>query len=322
MKIVKLTFNHDWPLFRQVPGNKNIWGNFQFVIDDELKECDAWVVYSDYKLERSEVICNPNNVLFIPAEGPNTSPEFSRKFLDQFARVVTVQKKIKHKNKFFYHNANPWFVEKSHDELLNLTIPKKEKLICVLTSNKNFSKGHRKRLDFISQLKNHFGDQLDVFGKGINDFDSKFDLLSKYKYSIVIENDFLNYWVTEKLFDCLLTYTIPIYYGCPNLKEIIKEDCYIPIDINYLNESIKLIEDSINNNYFEKKIHEVESARKNYLMNESFFPFLVGQLNKLDFSLDKKLVIIEKDRLNNWLKFKRSYYYLKHIIYTYLKKIY
>jgi hypothetical protein len=36
-------------------------------------------------------------------------------------------------------------------------------------------------------------------------------------FSIIIENSKEDYMFTEKLIDCFLTGTIPIYYGCPSI---------------------------------------------------------------------------------------------------------
>ena len=47
----------------------------------------------------------------------------------------------------------------------------------------------------------------------------KFPLFETYQYSFVIENSSQTNYFTEKLIDCLITKTIPIYYGCPNISE-------------------------------------------------------------------------------------------------------
>lgn len=39
------------------------------------------------------------------------------------------------------------------------------------------------------------------------------------KFHIAIENTRARYWFTEKLIDCFLTFTIPIYWGCLNLGD-------------------------------------------------------------------------------------------------------
>ena len=43
-------------------------------------------------------------------------------------------------------------------------------------------------------------------------------------FSVAIENEKLDNWITEKLIDCLVTKTIPIYWGCPNVSEYFDPD--------------------------------------------------------------------------------------------------
>ena len=43
--------------------------------------------------------------------------------------------------------------------------------------------------------------------------------LMKYKFHIAVENSSLPNYMTEKLHDCFLTKTVPIYYGCPNISD-------------------------------------------------------------------------------------------------------
>jgi hypothetical protein len=47
----------------------------------------------------------------------------------------------------------------------------------------------------------------------------KRDALVPFQYSVVMENARLENWFTEKLIDCFMTKTIPIYWGAPNIAE-------------------------------------------------------------------------------------------------------
>jgi len=295
MKIVKVSFNYDWPLFRQSPQGLGEWGDYKFVLDDTLKECDFWIVYTSYKFVTETVTCHPDNIIFMPGECYNTSPRFSQKFLNQFGALVTVQRELKHKNIRYAHNANPWFVDKNYDELLALETPKKIKLISVVSSNKAFTEGHKSRLDFVAKLKNHFGDQLDVFGRGIKDFDDKWEVLADYKYSIAIENDNCDDWVTEKFFDCLLAHTLPFYYGCPNLESIVDKNAFIRIDSDNFEESVKIIEDSIRNNEFEKRLEHIKKEAVASLNKHNFFPFVVDILDTMDATKAKRAVTVKAE---------------------------
>ena len=49
--------------------------------------------------------------------------------------------------------------------------------------------------------------------------DAKFTLFKTYQFHLAIENSRQENYFTEKLIDCLITKTIPIYYGCPNIQE-------------------------------------------------------------------------------------------------------
>jgi len=58
--------------------------------------------------------------------------------------------------------------------------------------------------------------------------DTKKNVLKHYKFSICFENA-KNYpgLITEKIFDCFASGTVPIYYGAPNVSDYIPENCFI-----------------------------------------------------------------------------------------------
>ena len=292
MKIVKITYNFDWPLFRQTPKSTQVWGDYKFVIDDELTECDYWVIYCDYLLKKETLKCPPENIIFIPGECYNTSPKFSQKFLDQFGLILTVQRELKHRNIKYTHNANPWFVDKSYDELVSGRTPEKPKMISVITSNKSFTEGHRKRLAFVKRLKEHFGDQLDLFGRGINDFEDKWEVVAPYKYSIAIENDFCDDWVTEKFFDCIYANTLAFYYGCPNLEDTIDERSFIRIDLNNFDATVRVIENALENKEFEKRAEAMQQQKLRSLDSDQFFPWLTAILDEQNNNAVKKKITL------------------------------
>lgn len=88
--------------------------------------------------------------------------------------------------------------------------------VCI-TSVKAFLPGHDIRLNFIKNSK----DKIDLYGRGIKEVESKLDVLHNYAFSLAIENNISknDYYFTEKFIECIITGTIPIYYGCPNIGE-------------------------------------------------------------------------------------------------------
>lgn len=91
----------------------------------------------------------------------------------------------------------------------------KSKLVSAISSNKQMVPGHGVRLNFINSIK----DRVDLYGRGFHDIASKLDGLKDYMFSVTIENVVTQNGFSEKIQDCFLTGTIPIYYGCPNIGE-------------------------------------------------------------------------------------------------------
>jgi len=50
---------------------------------------------------------------------------------------------------------------------------------------------------------------------------------NQFNFSICFENSSINGYITEKLFDCFFSKCVPIYFGAPNIKSYIPEDCFI-----------------------------------------------------------------------------------------------
>jgi len=57
--------------------------------------------------------------------------------------------------------------------------------------------------------------------------DSKSATLSGYTFAICFENMVMQGWVTEKIFDCLASGTIPIYLGAPDVEHWVDPACFI-----------------------------------------------------------------------------------------------
>lgn len=57
--------------------------------------------------------------------------------------------------------------------------------------------------------------------------ESKYEVLSRYRFSLCFENMAMNGYVTEKLFDCLYAGTIPLYLGASNIEQLVPSKAYI-----------------------------------------------------------------------------------------------
>lgn len=76
-------------------------------------------------------------------------------------------------------------------------------------------------------------------------------------YSVVIESSSESNYFTEKLIDCLITKTIPVYWGCPNVSEYFDTSYWIDpqnvLSFNYTEEYYYQNLNKINNNFEKAK---------------------------------------------------------------------
>jgi len=56
---------------------------------------------------------------------------------------------------------------------------------------------------------------------------SKFDVLSRYDFSLCLENTAMDGYITEKIFDCLYAGAIPLYLGAPDIRTSIPPETFI-----------------------------------------------------------------------------------------------
>jgi hypothetical protein len=114
----------------------------------------------------------------------------------------------------------------------------KTRLVSMMSSSKNFSKGHSYRLKWVDKLRG----SLDLYGRGFKPVDKKEEALKDYMFSVTIENDsYPTYW-SEKILDCFATGTIPVYYGSPDIGDYFNTDGIITLtddfDVSQLTEEL------------------------------------------------------------------------------------
>ncbi len=96
----------------------------------------------------------------------------------------------------------------------------------------------------------------------------KLSKLAEYKFAICFENTSFPGYVSEKIFDCLLAGTIPLYLGAPDIGDIIPVNCYVDCrrfrDYRGLREFVL----SLLKNHDE--IDVLRSAGRSYLASDHF----------------------------------------------------
>jgi hypothetical protein len=118
---------------------------------------------------------------------------------------------------------------KSFIDINDGNIYKKNKLVSMIASNKIMCDEHRFRQEMIHK----FSGQCDHFGRGYNELSNVVDGLKDYCFSFVFENATYSNMFTEKITNCFMCGTIPIYYGMSNIGDIFNPDGIIMLNDDF-----------------------------------------------------------------------------------------
>ena len=281
------------------------WGDVCFAFTRDVREADA-VAVIHYPGWSETIRVAPQNVFLFQVETPNAPQLFfirDSRYHRGFAKVFTPMPLRADGSYVETHSAMGWYVKTNYKEARNpaglrnsygflrghrLELEEKRHRMSAVASNLRQLPGHRARYEFIERLKRRFRGEIDFFGTGFHFLPDKWDGLYPYRYSIAIENDVArNYW-TEKIMDCYLAYTIPIYYGCPNIRDFFSPESYIPIDIAKPESAEETIAQCLKDpGDYERRLPYILEARNAVLEKYSLVPYL-GACIKRHYQADAR----------------------------------
>jgi hypothetical protein len=226
--------------------------------------------------------------------------EYHRSYYDyicnnnkNFDLVLTFDKTLLNKGENFVMNlyGTCWL----DDSYINIW--DKNKLCSMVTSNKKETSGHRFRHIITDYIKNN-NIKIDIYGgnylnlpymttkaftkehSGRHISNCKIYALKDYMFSISIENSKEDFMFTEKLIDCFLTGTVPIYYGCPSIGKFFNINGIIVIDslLDLMNVLSSITIDLYNNMkpYIEEN-YNIAQQYKNFNINEKAILNLINK---------------------------------------------
>lgn len=276
--IIKLERYFGYPdLKRQTPGNSMKWKDLTFT-EENVEECD-YLIILDYPKNDFSIKVNKDNIIHLCLEPPNEISKY-RQYANKKVKWIFNQLDIK-QNNILSHGALPWHVNKDFDFLKDLKVENlsKENRIVWITSNQRSSKGHKVRMDFLENIQSL--PFVDLYGRGIKPIDDKWDVLSKSKYAIAYENFQSDYYWTEKIIDCFLSYTMPLYFGCNKIDDFFPKDSFIQIDPNDKHADL-FLEEIVTSNKWEENLEAITRARELVLNEYQLFPFLSKAIQSLE----------------------------------------
>jgi Glycosyltransferase family 10 (fucosyltransferase) C-term len=140
--------------------------------------------------------------------------------------------------------------------------PDKASRISVVCSKKSQLPRHRHRLALIDHLCVAFPDKIDVFGHGFRPIPDKAMAIAPYRYHLVLENNTIDHFWTEKTADAYLGYALPLFSGCANIDDYFPAASFIRLpDIDDVTAITASIADVLNNDPFADRLNAITGAR-------------------------------------------------------------
>jgi hypothetical protein len=231
-------------LIEQFKTSENDLNGVEFVYDDTYDVC---VVFGYV----SEEIKDNTKIILFPQEPTWTGGH--QKNFDRFIKVFGYDKSKYYQSEMiietiahmFYGSTGPWqegWDFWNYNNIINSKF-EKTKGICSFISNRGVDdlshpEGclYGERLNLVKSISNNvpfvnFYGWGDGNGSNLKPFTlRKGDTIKDYKFCLTVENSSEKYYISEKFYDCILTNTIPIYFGCSNIKDYWPENNFILLD--------------------------------------------------------------------------------------------
>ena len=262
---------------RYTPQNKGIWGQLEGV--DNYKDAQVFGVvdYLPPNLGINEAQC-----VFLGAHPPSMQ---SYKDMSQYRGI----KSYDCAKEFGFGEI---WLDFTYDQLMEMNPPAKTKKLGAIVSNADTQFYHKKRIEWLKRFTDTNPQDFDLYGRIIPSTES----MKRYyrgicgswdargavsangnnhmvgKEQVILSTQFLvefdafneNHYFGERVFDCLLGWASPIYWGCTNLHKYLPKECFSYLDIDGDGKDVK---DIISSNLYESKLPFIKEARM-VLLNE------------------------------------------------------
>jgi len=220
----------------QTPEERVIWKNLQGV--NTTSEANYYIILERIP-KQLKVQTDYSKVIYFQAE-------------PSFIHAPEEKTILPKKDKFFahfdyknFHQPTTWWSRIPFKKLENLPYKKNKQLSCIMTT-KTMKRipGYAKRLNFLEKFIKKYGDYIEVYGRGTENKThsaykgplnyNKFcnaGAFVDYRHTFICENCTEKGHFTERVNDCILNWSIPIYWGAPNIYDYYPKEALYTIDI-------------------------------------------------------------------------------------------
>jgi GR25 family glycosyltransferase involved in LPS biosynthesis len=166
-------------------------------------------------------------------------------------------------------------------------IPSKKDEVVSIFSHKLNDTGHQLRVAF-AKTQN-----IQIYGRenyhevsnymGVVPEDNRFNVYSKYKYCLAVENNFEMNYASEKIWEPILCECLPFYWGCPNLEDYIDPRTFVRLPLEDPAQAASIMQNALLEDLWSKRIDIIRETKKKILTRLGFFPTLTKIINDTKF---------------------------------------
>jgi hypothetical protein len=275
---IKIAFSCNWgqsafelleAYRKQTPNSLGIWNNIEGV--NNISEADYLIVLSSVGVDQQYTFPKDRTIHF------RREPDFIQKFTP----LEGIKRVFDYKDNGFH--VSTWqYLSDSFDGLVDKPYKPKSKNASTISSPK-----WQHRNQFLYEAAQQNPGSIDMYGPpimeqvfGVNyrqlHQKHKNEAIEDYRYSIAIENSQqLNYF-TEKINDCYLHLTMPIYWGCPNIGDYFPENSFYLVEMNNAKEIQEILKKPIE----EKHIKALLEAKDLVMNKYNIWPVIENIINE------------------------------------------
>jgi hypothetical protein len=156
-------------------------------------------------------------------------------------------------------------------DLRALTPAEKSARLSVVCSAKTKLPKHRARLAFIDRLRARMGERLALYGGAFAPIADKAEAITPFQYHLVLENNDLDCFWTEKLADAFLGWSLPFFSGGSGVARDFPEGALVPIDIHDPEGAARVILAHMDCGAYEERLPLIAAARARLLEEHNMF---------------------------------------------------
>ncbi|MDO9582348.1 MAG: glycosyltransferase family 10 [Desulfomicrobium sp.] len=213
------------------PSHNGVWKNLKAI--ENPQHADFLIIMDGIPFESQEKLIQHPNKIFFQREPSEIKP------------ITFPLNKTIYAGTYEHHfHIATWMLKVPVQKLKTLPPPHEWRTLSAIMSGKRRTPAQTLRLNVLKHACELIP-EIDVYGRDLdqlniknsykgalnyNDF-CKFKGLYGYSYSLAFENSFHANYFTEKIIDCFLSWTKPLYWGCPNIDHYFPKDSYAIIDI-------------------------------------------------------------------------------------------